>query len=76
MHELLHILGFGHPITGVLQKTVVPRSAAGRDHLSVLHGSSSDLNYRGTLQTDDLLMLSQLYAGNCEYSDELRLIGP
>ena len=75
-HELLHTLGLGHVLPELLDDAVVPGTAPGDDHLSIMHAASSHPNYRGTLQADDVLTLSKLYGGSCDYSDSAREIRP
>jgi hypothetical protein len=75
-HELLHTLGLGHVLPELLDDAVVPGTAPGDDHLSIMHAASSHPNYRGTLQADDVLTLSKLYGGSCDYRDGSREIRP
>lgn len=75
-HELLHTLGFGHVLPQLLGDVVVPGTAAGDGQLSIMHSSGSHPNFRSTLQADDVLTLSKLYGGECEYREQARLIQP
>jgi len=73
-HELLHTLGLGHPQPSSLGEQVVPGTASGEAHASIMHASSSSLSWHPTLQADDRALLEQLYSRPCEYSADFRSI--
>jgi hypothetical protein len=75
-HELLHTLGFGHTVLGVLEERAVPGTEENPAHPSIMQASSDDTNHRDTPQPDDILQLNQLYAGSCGFDDGFRLITP
>ena len=73
-HELLHTLGVGHPQPSSLGEQVVPGTASGQDHDSIMQASSSSPTWHPTLQADDRALLAQLYSPPCGYSAEFRII--
>lgn len=78
-HELLHTMGFAHPDVpgGAIEPRVVPGTASGTTHLSIMYGATvQNPNYRATPQLDDRTMMTKLYSGSCGYSSSFRTVTP